>query len=298
MVYSQPAIAVPVLQVRAKAILTANPRGRPGSVFIQAPGIGLESDLEALPDRHPLAAAIRATITALNLQRIPACNIRITSTIPVAAGLGSGAAVSVALVRGLSGFLGQPLEDETVSEIAYEVEKIHHGTPSGIDNTVITTAMPVFFVREQPIARLRVPQPFTIVIGDTGVRSPTAIAVADVRQSWEASPAEYERIFQRIGEIARSAREAIEDGKPDEMGALMATNHAHLQELGVSSPHLDSLVIAAQDAGALGAKLSGGGRGGNMIALSPPGIEEKIAQALIKAGATRTMITEVKQRTT
>lgn len=296
MVYSQPAIAVPVLQVKAKAILTANPRGRPGSVHIQAPGIGLEADIDTLPDHHPLAVAIQATLRALNRSRIPACNIRIISTIPVAAGLGSGAAVSVALVRGLSGFLGHPLPDEVISEIVYEIEKIHHGTPSGIDNTVITRALPVFFVRGMPIELLRVPEAFTIVIADTGVRSPTALAVADVRQAWEANPAEYEQIFQEIGEIASAAREAIENGKSGELGELMATNHSCLQKLGVSSPQLDSLVIAAHNAGALGAKLSGGGRGGSMIALSPPGIAEKIAQALSRAGATRTIITEVKQR--
>lgn len=295
-VYSQPAIAVPVLQVRAKAILTANPRGRSGSVHIQAPGIGLEAELEALPDQHPLAAAIQATLRALDLKRIPACNIRITSTIPVAAGLGSGAAVSVALIRGLSNFLGQPLQDQAVSEIAYEVEKIHHGTPSGIDNTVITTALPVFFVREMPIEFLDVPLPFTIVIGDTGVRSPTALTVADVKLAREANPADYDRTFHEIGEITRSARKAIENGKPDELGGLMGANHACLQRLGVSSPQLDSLVIAAHNAGAFGAKLSGGGRGGNMIALPQPGSADKIAEALTKAGATRTIITEVKQR--
>jgi mevalonate kinase len=297
-VYSQPAIAAPVLQVRAKAILTPNPRGKPGSVSIQAPGIGLEAELEALPERHPLRAAIDATLRLLNITHIPACNIRITSTIPVAAGLGSGAAVSVALARGLSGFLGVPLPDESVSAIAYEVEKIHHGNPSGIDNTVITSGMPVLFVREQPIEQLRVPQPFIIVIGDTGVRSPTAIAVGDVRRHWEADPAGYEAIFQSIGEITRSARVAIEQGKPEELGELMAANHAFLQQIGVSSPQLDGLVIAALNAGAMGAKLSGGGRGGNMIALPPPGLEDKVAQALQDAGATRTIITEVKQRST
>jgi mevalonate kinase len=297
-VYKQPAIAVPVMEVRAKAILSANPRGKPGSVNIQAPGIGLESDLEALPGQHPIAAAIWATINALNLQRIPSCTIRITSTIPVAAGLGSGAAVSVSLIRGLSNFLGHPLADETISEIAFEVEKIHHGTPSGIDNTVITTAMPVFFTRDQPIEQLCVPSPFTIVIGDTGVHSPTAIAVADVRRSWEAAPVEYEQIFQAIGDIARSARAEIEKGQPEALGALMGTNHSYLQQLGISSPQLDTLVAAANGAGALGAKLSGGGRGGNMIALAPRGYEEQIAQELMKAGATRTIITEVKQRQT
>jgi mevalonate kinase len=295
-VYNQPAIAAPVLQVRAKAILTANPRGRSGNVHVQAPGIGLDADLEALPDQHPIAAAIRVTVRLLELKHIPACNIRITSTIPVAAGLGSGAAVSVALIRGLSNFLGQPLQDQVVSDLAYEVEKIHHGTPSGIDNTVITTALPVFFVREMPIELLHVPEPFTIVIGDTGVRSPTAVAVTDVRQARDANPAEFDRIFHKIGEIAGLARVAIENGVPGELGGLMSANHACLQKLGVSSPQLDSLVIAAHNAGALGAKLSGGGRGGNMIALALPDTAAKIAEALSRAGATRTIITEVKQR--
>lgn len=295
-VYGQPAIAAPVFQVRAKAILTANPRGQPGSVHIAAPGIGMDADLDSLPDRHPLRVGVQATLRALDLQRVPACNIRITSTIPVAAGLGSGAAVSVALARGLSGFLGRPLPDEQVSEIAYEVEKIHHGTPSGIDNTVVTMGLPVFFRKDRPIELLRVPEPFTIVIGDTGVRSSTALAVADVRQGWQAQAEEYEQTFREIGEIARSARMAIENGKPEELGALMGANHSCLQKLGVSSPQLDNLVIAAHNAGALGAKLSGGGRGGNMIALAPPGIAENIAQALTRAGATRTIITEVRQR--
>ena len=297
-VYSQPAIAAPVMQVRAKAILTADPRGKPGSVSLQAPGIGLEAELHTLPQRHPLRAAVEATLRRLAVTHVPACNIRITSTIPVAAGLGSGAAVSVALARGISAFLGKPLPDEIVSAIAYEVEEIHHGTPSGIDNTVITYGMPVFFVRGEPIEQLRVPEPFTIVIGDSGVRSPTAIAVGDVRQRWEADRLGYERIFQAIGEIARSARAAIEQGKPQELGGLMAANHAYLQQIGVSSAQLDGLVVAALNAGALGAKLSGGGRGGNMIALAPAGGGAKIAQALQEAGATRTIITEVKQRST
>ena len=297
-VYSQPAIAAPVLQVRAKAILTADPRGKPGSVSLQAPGIGLEAELQTLPQRHPLRAAVEATLRRLDVTHVPACNIRITSTIPVAAGLGSGAAVSVALARGISAFLGKPLPDEIVSAIAYEVEEIHHGTPSGIDNTVITCGMPVFFVRGEPIEQLRVPEPFTYVIGDSGVRSPTAIAVGDVRQRWEADRLGYERIFGAIGEIARSARAAIEQGKPQELGGLMAANHAYLQQIGVSSAQLDGLVVAALNAGAQGAKLCGGGLGGNMIALAPAGGGAKIAQALQDAGATRTIITEVKQRST
>ena len=141
-VYGRPAIAVPVLQVRAKAIVRADPRAQSGQVFIQAPDINLNTTLDDLPTTHPIAAAIRAVTSTMHLQQPPACNLRITSTIPIAAGMGSGAAVTVAILRALSAFWGNPLNDEQVSGMAYEVEKIHHGTPSGIDNHVVTSAMP------------------------------------------------------------------------------------------------------------------------------------------------------------
>ena len=101
-VYNRPAIAVPVAQVSAKAIVTADLRGTAGSVKILAPDVGLETQLSDLSPTHPLAAAINSTTIALRVSRIPACTIKITSTIPVAAGWGSGAAVPVATLRALS----------------------------------------------------------------------------------------------------------------------------------------------------------------------------------------------------
>lgn len=295
-VYARPAIAVPVTQVQARAILQANPRAAPGSVHIQAPAIDLDANLTDLSSDHPLVAAVNGVLTELGVARLPACTLRITSTIPVASGLGSGAAVSVALIRALSAFLGQPLTDQQVSALAFEVEKLHHGTPSGIDNTVITFAMPVYFVRGQPIETLRVRRPFTIVIGDTGVSSPTAVAVGDVRRAWQQAPSQYEALFDAAGKLARQAREAIEGGQPEALGALMDANHTILQEMGVSSPELDRLVSAARGSGALGAKLSGGGRGGNMIALASPENAPAIARALQAAGAARTIVNEVRSK--
>lgn len=292
-VYHRPAIAAPVSVVAARAIIRAEPGRFPGGVRIQAPGIGLETELDQLPQAHPLAAAVAAACRELGVARLPACTIRITSTIPVAAGLGSGAAVSVALIRALSSFLGRPLPDERVNALAYEVETIHHGTPSGIDNTVITYRRAVYFFRDRPIEFLQVPRPFTIVIGDTGIASPTAAAVTRVRQSWQADPPRYERLFDRAGQVAEQARRRLEGGEPQALGSLMDENHAILCELGVSSPELDRLVAAARAAGALGAKLSGGGRGGNMIALPAPGRTEEVARALAAAGARRTLITEI-----
>jgi len=292
-VYGRPAIAVPVNQVAARAIAIAEPRQPSGTVIIQAPDISLESGLSDLPPDHPLAIAVISVLKRLEIIRPPAFTLRISSTIPVAAGLGSGAAVSVAIIRVVSAFLGRPLPNEQVSELAYEVEKRYHGTPSGIDNTVITYNMPVYFVRGQPVAIFHVSRPFTIVIGDTGIKSPTATAVGDLRKFWQADPIPYERLFDQTGQIAEAARRLIESGRTAELAPLMQDNHRLLQEMGVSSPELDHLVQTAQASGALGAKLSGGGRGGNMIALVDPQQAESVAEALKLAGARSTIITKV-----
>jgi mevalonate kinase len=293
-VYGRPAIAAPVEQVSARALVMAEPRRSAGTILIQAPDIELECLLADLSKDHPLAIAIDGVFNCLGIARSPAFTLRVTSTIPLAAGLGSGAAVSVAIIQAVSAFLGHPLADDQVSALAFEAEKRYHGTPSGIDNTVIAYRMPVFFIRDQPIETFRVAEPFTIVIGDTGVRSPTSEAVGELRRQWLNDPTRYEAIFDEAGRIAVAARGVIESGQPAELGLLMDHNQLLLQEMGVSSAELDHLVSAARAAGALGAKLSGGGRGGNMIALVEGDAAAPVASALETAGATRTLITTVK----
>jgi mevalonate kinase len=293
-VYNRPAIAAPVCQVKAKAVVTPNLSGPSGNVWIEAPDIQLKADLATLKADHPLAATINSVLACLGVKAPPALTIKITSTIPPASGLGSGAAVSVATIRALSAFLGKPLPDDKVSSLAFEIEHLYHGTPSGIDNTVITYARPVYFIHGQPIQTFSIPRPFTIIIGDTGVRSPTSQSVGDVRQSWQADPDRFEKLFDAVGRLVDQARNTIERGDINSLGPLMNANQQCLVEIGVSSPALDRLVTAALDAGSPGAKLSGGGRGGNMIALASPSSAYQIAQALIDAGAVRTIITELK----
>ncbi len=291
-VYGQPAIAVPVTQVQARVTITPGERA-PSRVI--APALGLDACLEETDPGSWGAAVLRGVKAALGLAVIPPFVMRVESSIPVASGLGSGAAVAVAAIRALGDFLGQPFSDEQVNAIAYETEKLHHGTPSGIDNTVITLARPIYFVRGQPIEAFEVARPFTIVIGDTGIASPTAIAVGDVRKAWQGETQRYEQLFEGIGGIARSGRAAIETGDLETLGALMLQNHFWLQQLGVSAPGLDRLVGAAMRSGSHGAKLSGGGRGGNMIALVPAKAAPALAKALSEAGAVRTIITQVGQ---
>jgi len=304
-VYGRPALAIPVTQVGVDVEVMDAPHA---GIWINAPDIDLHAELNTLPSDHPVASVIhnflfisRGSPSPLRPSplgrggegKFPDLNIKITSTIPVASGLGSGAAVTVALVRALSSHLNFPMTDEEVNSFTYEIEKLHHGTPSGIDNTVVTYAKPVYFVKGQLIEIFKTGHPFTIVIGNTGISAPTKESVGDVRKLWEADKTRWETIFDKVGEIAKRARNSIESGKWKELGRLMNQNHVLLQEMTVSSTELDTLISAAKKAGALGAKLSGGGRGGNMIALVESSQAESIARSLKDAGARNTIVTQV-----
>lgn len=304
--YGEPAIAVPVRQLTAEAAVTA---GNGEGILLRAPDLNEEVWLADAPAGHPLGAAVNVLLAAgqRHSRRRPQGGVTatVTSNIPIASGLGSGAAIAAALIRVLARYWGwdELATDEAVSAMTFEVEKIHHGTPSGIDNTVVSYDRPVYFVRtggerrprSRPILETFVPAaPLTFLIGDTGLKVPTHEPVGDVRRLWLADPQKWEAVFDAVGDVVRRARAAIEEGDAAAVGRLMNANHALLQQLTVSSPRLDRLVEAALSAGALGAKLSGGGRGGNMIALITPDQSDRLQKALIGAGALGVIETIVK----
>jgi mevalonate kinase len=293
-VYGRPAIAAPISQRRAKATVT---HSSSNNCYIIAPDLGRHDRLQDLPDDDALALAARLVLDAAQLWQIPDVTIRVNSQIPIASGMGSGAAIAAAIIRALAQHLNRPdlQTNEMVSGLTYEVEKIHHGTPSGIDNTVVAYEQPIYFVRQSPqnqIEPFTVAAPLRFVVADTGVRSSTKTVVEDVRGQYNQKPAKFAHIFDACGRIAQAARQAIEAGNVTQVGKLMTENHAWLQKMTVSSPELDNFVEAALQAGALGAKLSGAGRGGNMIALvEDDGEETKVRTALKKAGATNSLTT-------
>ncbi|MDZ4763924.1 MAG: mevalonate kinase [Chloroflexota bacterium] len=291
-VYGQPAIAAPVSDLRASAIIEANPPNRSG-LHIALPHIDFPVSIAAETLDNALALTLRLVLDALEADP-PDVTLRIDSQIPIASGLGSGAAVSTALARALCAAVGQTLDADRLNALIFEVEKIHHGTPSGIDNTVIVHERPIYYVKDQPIESVSVGTPLHILIADTGIGASTRVAIAAVRTLWESEPARIQPILDDIGAIVRAARIAIEIGDSAALGDLMARNHAHLQTLTVSSPELDRLVDAAVSAGARGAKLSGGGRGGNLIALIDPDTESDVRAALLDAGAARIVTTVIR----
>ena len=260
-VYGRPALAVPVTQVQAEAVVEP---GAPGAgLTIVAADLGETILVRDAPADHPLATAARLTLVKFGLDD-PDWRVTVRSTIPIASGMGSGAAVSAAIMRAIVGAANskwqiadrQAVESanlqfavcslQSLSELVYEVERLHHGTPSGIDNTVVVYGQPVYFVRGQAPQTFTIGRPFALAIADTGIHSPTKIAVGDVRRAWEREATRFELLFDRIAMVVEAARSAIAAGEPERLGPLMDENQALLQEIGVSSPELDALVAAAR----------------------------------------------------
>jgi len=221
--------------------------------------------------------------------------ITLAGDLIAASGVGASAASCVAIARALSKEFNLNLNEEQINAAAYEGEKGYHGTPSGIDNTVSTYGGLIWFKKGTPplMERISMRQPAEIIIADTGITSDTAAVVADVKKSKEADPAKFEKLFSEEEALAKKARAALESSDLPLVGKLMDENHALLQKIGVSCPELEDLVSTAKNAGAIGAKLTGTGRGGNIVALTPgKQLQEQVAKAIEAKGfrALRTRI--------
>jgi len=213
--------------------------------------------------------------------------ITLEGNLVAASGIGASAASCVAVARALADSYELDLSDEQINEIAYEGEKGYHGTPSGVDNTASTYGGLIWFQKGEKnvIDRISVLNPVEIVIGNTGKVTDTKAAVDGVKQRKEKNLKKYQEIFDRAENIAYLAKRAIQDRAYTNLGKLMNENHKLLQQIEVSSRELDFLVSIARDAGALGAKLTGGGLGGNMLALTPgKELQNKVATAIEKEG--------------
>ncbi len=287
-VYGRPALAVPLSQLRARAFVES--RAEQGIVIHAR---DLKRDI---PVNDSTVDDALATITRLTLNKLGVTgNLEITveSDIPVASGLGSGAAISSAIVRALAAHFHQSLAASEISALVYETEKMYHGTPSGIDNTVIAYEQAIRFVRGQPITAFQIARPFTLVIANTGIASPTKITVGDVRRGWEQDKARYETIFDDIAEIVARAQDALARGENLLLGELMTRNQRALESLDVSSREIENLIDAGMRAGASGGKLSGGGRGGNVIFYVADERAEEVRRAVVEAGAANVILTRL-----
>jgi mevalonate kinase len=286
-VYGRPAIAAPITQVRAEATVEDSLET---GIKLKAPNLGVERWLADSKKKDPFARAVSVVLETAGIDHPLNLIVTVQSSIPIASGLGSGAAMAAAVIRALAKHLDlqELATDRKVSELCFKVEKLLHGTPSGIDNTVVAFEKPVYFIRREPVNQIdtfTVARPLHLLVADTGEPSRTKNVVGDVRNQWQKDPTIFEKLFDNCGRVAREARFAIEEGDPIRVGQLMVENQAYLRQMTVSSLSLERLIKVAVSAGALGAKLSGAGRGGNMIALVRDGDEDRIKSVLVSAGA-------------
>jgi len=211
-------------------------------------------------------------------------NIEINSTVPVAAGLGSSAAVAAAVTTAVGALLNVRISKEDVFRVTYEAEKIVHGTPSGIDPAISTFGGTLLFQMDTGFKPLDVKMDIPLVVGNTGVERSTRVQVEKVRDIRERYPQVIEPLLRAAREIVVRAVEALKESDLETLGELMNINHALLYGVGVSDESLEWLINAARKSGALGAKLTGAGGGGCMIALAKNEGLSQVLEAIQSAG--------------
>ncbi len=217
-------------------------------------------------------AGINAVFKAMNIGEN--FRIHLTGNLPTTGGLGSSAAFCVALVRALASYKGLNLTKEEVNRYAFEGERAFHGNPSGIDNFVATYGGIVIFKKGEEFHKFIEPMiPVNLVVSYTGKISETPKMIERVRKFREGNEERFMQLMDEASELVYRGANAVERGKIEELGLMMNQNQTLLSEIGVSIEENDEVTGLMRDAGALGAKLTGGGGGGCCVAL----VRDKIA---------------------
>lgn len=290
-VYGEPAI---VLAIDKRAYAKAEIR-EDNKLFLRSQNLNLAGFFDngnfKVEEGNPKEARIKLEPLKCAVEKVlemagekVGLNIEVNSTVPVAAGLGSSAAVASAVAAAVGAILKVKMSKENVFRIAFEAEKIMHGTPSGVDPAISTFGGTLLFQMDTGFKPIDVKADIPLVIGNTGVERATRVQVAKVRSLRDKYPQIVEPMMHTAREIVLRAVEALNEGDLETLGELMNINHALLYGLGVSDESLEWLINAARKAGALGAKLTGAGGGGCMIALANMDRLEKVLEAVQRAG--------------
>lgn len=260
-VYGKPAIAIPFSSTKVKTSI----KKTKGNISLDC--LFFKGLLSEAPERLlGLKTLVEKILKDLG-KECKNFHIEIKSTIPYERGMGSSAAVAIATTRALYKYFGESLNKDKLIYWTNISEKIVHGNPSGIDGSVIANESSLYFIKDKALEFFYFNLNAYLIVADTGGESQTRAAVRDVELLIESNSDKYNSIINELGKIAHSGRIAIESNNPVELGYLMTKAHYFLDELSVSNKDLNKLVKISLDNGALGAKLTGGGRGGCMIVL-------------------------------
>lgn len=279
-VHGQPAIAIPFPHIGVESIVEYVPgKIKIDSTFYHGP-------IESAPDLLTgVVKCIEETLTYLQLPHRDLL-IQIKSSIPPGKGLGSSASVAIAVIKSLFHYANVEYSEEKLLSLANIAETYAHGTPSGIDPLTITSECPVWFEKEQPADYIRPQNDFYFIVADSGRMADTKTAIESITNLIKSAPRRFQAKLDRLGKITHQAREALEKAGKNVLGQLLNEAQKELEALGVSDAVLNKLVYFALEEGALGAKLTGGGNGGCIIALARNEVHSKhLTEKLIQYGA-------------
>ncbi len=290
-VYKQPAIALPLYSVDVNVTITPRDTGQwIESRYYDGPIDRLNGNLLGVKK------LINWIVTNIGDPAVT-FTLKITSKIPSERGMGSSAATAVAITRALYDFFEVPLSRAELLKIANIEELVTHGNPSGIDTATVSSDNPVWFVKNQQNEQIdfNLSSDF-LVVADSGIKGKTSAAVGLIAENKITNPDAVNPLIKQLGKIAIQAREGLRTANSGLIGKLMTESHQILCKLGVSTPTLDRFVKLAINSGAYGAKLTGSGMGGCMIALVDSSQKaQKLATTLRNAGATSTWIQSFKK---
>ena len=267
-VYGYPAISLPLLEVEVTCKVV--PADRPWRLY----------------EEDTLSMAVYASLEHLNIK--DACiRCEIDSAIPEKRGMGSSAAISIAAIRAVFDYYQAELPHDVLEILVNRAEMIAHMNPSGLDAKTCLSDQPIRFIKNVGFTELEMDLSAYLVIADTGVYGHTREAIQVVQNKGkDALP-----FLHALGELTQQAEVAISQKDAEGLGKILSQAHLHLKEIGVSSPEVDSLVETALNHGALGAKMSGGGLGGCIIALADNLTHaQELAERLEEKGAVQTWI--------
>lgn len=279
-VYGQPAIAIPFPLIGVESTVEYAPGPlQLSSAFYTGPIESAPSILDGI------VAAIHGTLDHLNQPR-KNLMIRIKSSIPPGKGLGSSASVAIAVIRSIFNYKEESYTKEKLLSLAHVAETYAHGAPSGIDSLTITSDYPVWYKKDQPVEYIKPQDDLYFVVADSGRMADTRSAIASIAQLVKTAPTRFQSSIERLGEITYQAKEVLEKASKEVLGNLLNEAQKELEALGVSDEGLNRLIYQARQEGALGAKLTGGGNGGCIIALAKSEEHSKhLAEKLLHSGA-------------
>jgi mevalonate kinase len=287
-VYGRPALAASLgIGASAQAEPWATAR-----LEVEPWGVAFDADAT---QSDPRAEQLRQAFLALldSYRPRPSLRVRAQVAIPGAAGLGGSAALSVAIVRALDAALGSARSPDEVAATALHAECVFHGNPSGIDTAMAAGSGVARYVRGAPLEPLRMARPLTLVVGHSGEPGSTQDTVASVGRQHAREPARLEQVFDAIAAIVDNGQRALERGELRALGQLFTLNQKLLNTLLLSTTRLEEMCQAADAAGALGSKLTGGGGGGCMIALVPDQDTAERVRSALRALGREAFIAEV-----